>query len=69
MWHRFQRLTSFSPGREPAFDDECIKSPLPELQRHTGAGGLARSSAVQINVFIRTPVLEFLGKVIRFEPN
>src|SRR5579862_2437869 len=60
--NRFQGLAGFSPRSKTAFDDECIEASLPELQRHTGASGFARSSTVEINVFIRIPILKFLGK-------
>jgi hypothetical protein len=37
--------------------------------RHTGAGGFALSSTVEIDVFVLGKSFDFVGKVIRFEAN
>ncbi len=65
----FQRLPRLLPSRYSADEYERIESLFPQLQRHTGAGGFACSSTVDVNVMILRESLEFLGKVIWFKAN
>ena len=64
--HGLQWLACLLPGRHAADDDERVESLFPQLQRHPGAGCLAGSSTVDINVLILGKGLEFLGKIIGF---
>ena len=67
--YRFNRLSRLSPCAQASDDHERVESMFPQHVRHTGAGGFARSSTVDINVFVLGQQLELLLQVIRFQPN
>ena len=48
--HGFDRLPGFAPGGKASHQNKRIESLLAEYVRHPGAGGLACSSAVEINI-------------------
>src|SRR5579863_4580314 len=60
----FDGLSGFAPGAEPAGDYVDFKSQLDQLLRHTGAGGFALSSAVEINLLILGEVLDLFDEVV-----
>jgi hypothetical protein len=68
-WHGFYRLASFAPGAQPSLNHERPKARLPEYQRHTGAGGFARSSAIDIDVLVLGKGIEFCLQPIGFYAN
>jgi hypothetical protein len=53
----------------PPADDKSAKSVLSQHKRHTGASRFARSSAVQVDVFIPGKCFDFLREVIRLQSN
>ena len=63
--NRLQRFAGFAPGRQSADYHERVESFFPQQVRHTGAGGLACSSAVKINVFVLGESLDLFLKIIR----
>jgi hypothetical protein len=63
--HSLDRLASFAPGRQAADDDEGVESVLAKDMRHTGAGGFALSSTVQVDVLILRERRDFLRQIIR----
>ena len=65
----FNWLSGFAPCRESTGNHERAKSLLPEHQRHPGAGRLARSSAVHINILVGWQSFELLGQTIWFQAN
>lgn len=67
--HPLYRIPGFAPCGQPADNHERVKSPFPQQVRHTGAGRFARSSAIQIDVFVSRKYFDFLRKIIRFQPN
>lgn len=66
---RLHRLTGLTPGRETADDDKRVESLFAQQIRHTGAGGFALSSTVEVDVFVLGKSFDFFGEVIRLETN
>jgi len=64
-----QGIAGFPPGGKTSLDYEGIETLFTQLQRHPGAGSLACSSAVNVNVFVLRESLEFFSQIIRFQPN
>ena len=64
MRNRFKRMTCLPPGTQATDDYKRTESLFPQHERHTGARGLARSSAVDINVSILGKVFDFFGQVV-----
>ncbi len=62
--NRLHRLPGLAPGSQSADNHERAESLFPQHVRHPGAGRFARSSAVQINIFVLGKVLEFLLKIV-----
>ena len=50
--NRFYRITCPLPGAEAAHHDTGVKAILAEDVRHTGAGGLAQSGAIEVNLLL-----------------
>ena len=50
--NRFYRITCPLPGAEATHDDTGVKTILAEDVRHTGAGGLAQSGAIEVNLLL-----------------
>src|ERR1700733_12523559 len=65
MGHGFDRLSRFAPRRQAADDNEGVESLLAKQVRHTGAGGFALSSAIEVDVLILRKRNAFLRQVIR----
>lgn len=65
--YRFDGFAGFAPRRQAADDHECVEAFFPQQMRHTGAGGLARSSTVEINVLVFGEILDFIFQIIRFD--
>src|ERR1700678_1504846 len=65
--NRLQRFAGFAPGCQSADDHERVESFFPQQVRHTGAGGLACSSTVKINVFVFGKVLDLFIKIVGFD--
>ncbi len=68
-WHRLEGFSCLTPCRQPADDYKRIESLLSQQVRHPGARGLARSSAVDVDVLILGKILKLLGKIIRLNAN
>ena len=60
----FDCLAGGPPGGEASVDDERVESLFSQQVRHTGAGGLARSSTVKINVFVFGELFDLFGKPV-----
>jgi hypothetical protein len=69
MRNGFHRFASSLPGGQAAHNHERVESVLPQHVRHPGAGRLARSSTVDINVFVLGQSFQFLGQVVWLETN
>jgi hypothetical protein len=65
----FEGVSGFAPGTEASGDDEYFEPELLELLRHTGAGGFALSSTVEINLLILGEVLDFFDEIVGFDTN
>lgn len=63
----FERLSSFAPSGEAAYDHKRIESLLPQQVRHPGARGFPCSSAIDINIFVPRQRLDFLPEAVWFE--
>ena len=61
---RLQRKTCFPPCCQTAPYDERVESLLPQQKRHPGARGVARSSAVQVNVLVPGQEFHFLRQLV-----
>src|SRR5579863_3993072 len=66
---RLDGFAGLAPGCQAAHDDKRVESLLAKQMRHTGAGGFALSSTVEVNVFVLGEVLDFAGKVIGLDAN
>ncbi len=64
MGDAFHGIASFAPCAETSGDYEDFESQILQLTRHTGAGGFARSSAVEINLAILGEILDFFDEVV-----
>jgi hypothetical protein len=64
---RLDGLTGFAPSREAADNHKGVESLLAKQMRHTGAGGFALSSTVQVDVLVLGKCLDFLRQVIRLD--
>jgi hypothetical protein len=60
-------ISGFAPGSQASDDHENFESQLLQLLRHTGAGGFALSSTVEINLLILGEILDFFNQVVGFE--
>jgi len=60
----FERQSRFAPRGQAADDHVGVEAVLFEQQRHPGAGSLAQSSAVEINVLVFGKNLDFFGKIV-----
>ena len=69
LWNRFDGFAGLAPCGEAAHDDERVESLLAKQMRHTGAGGFAASSTVEVDVFIPWKGSDFVGEVIGLEAN
>ena len=58
--HGLDGLAGFAPRRQAADDDEGVESLLAKQVRHTGAGGFALSSTVEVDVLIFRKCRDFL---------
>ncbi len=67
--HGLEWLPGLAPGGEPADDHECVEPFLSQQMRHPGAGRLARSSTVEINVFVLGKVLDFFLQIVGLNAN
>ena len=65
--HRLDGLTGFTPGCQAADNHEGVESLFAKEMRHTGAGGFALSSTVQVDVLILGEYLDFLREIIWLE--
>ncbi len=65
----FHRLASLTPSRQSADDYERVEAFFPQQVRHPGAGRFARSSAIQINIFVAGKVLDFFLKIVGLNAN
>ena len=63
----FNRMASFTPSHQTSDDYERVESSLPQHVRHTGAGGLACSSTVEINILVLGKPLDLFGELIRLD--
>jgi hypothetical protein len=66
---RLRGFPGLAPCCQAAHDDKRVESLLAEQMRHTGAGGFALSSTVEVNVFVLWEGLDFVGKVIGLDAN
>ena len=64
MRHGLHGLAGFAPGCQATDDYEGVESLLAKEMRHTGAGGFALSSTVQVDVLIFGKRLDFLREII-----
>lgn len=62
-------LTGLAPGGQTTNDDKRVESLIKQQMRHTGAGGFALSSTVEVDVFVLRKSFDFVGKVIGLEAN
>ncbi len=67
--HRLDGFSGFAPGGEAADDHKRVEPFFPQQMRHTGAGGLACSSAVQVDVFVFGKVFDFVLKIVGLNSN
>ena len=65
----FDGMSGFAPGAQASSDHKHFESELLQLMRHTGAGGFARSSAVEINLLLLGEVLDFFDQVVGLDAN
>jgi hypothetical protein len=65
--HGLDGLAGFAPGRQATDDHEGVESLLAKEMRHTGAGGFALSSAVEVDVLILGKFWDFLRQIIRLQ--
>ncbi len=66
VWDWFERLAGLTPGCQSSDNDERLESFFPQYMRHPGAGSLACSSAIDINVFVLGKSFQFFGQMIGF---
>ncbi len=66
---RFHRFSGLAPGSQSADDHERVETFFAQYVRHPGAGRFARSSAVEVNIFIFGEGLDFLLKVVGLDAN
>jgi hypothetical protein len=64
VWHRLQRLPGFTPRCQSADDGERVESSFPQHERHPGARSFARSSAVEINLFVLGKMFQFFLEIV-----
>jgi len=57
---RLDGLTGLAPGGETADDDKSVESLFAQQMRHTGAGGFALSSTVEVDVFVLRKIFDFV---------
>ena len=62
----FEREAGFPPRVEAAADDAGVEAFFSEDVRHTGAGGLAVSSAVEVDLFVLGECGDGVGQVVGF---
>lgn len=62
--HAFDRVSGFAPGAQASADDKNFEPKFLKLMRHTGAGGFACSSTVEINLSILGKVLHLFNEVV-----
>jgi hypothetical protein len=67
MRNRFDCLTSLAPCAQPADDYKCLESMFLKQLRHTGAGGFALSSTVEIDFPVAREFLNLFFQVVGFE--
>lgn len=63
------RFTGLTPSCEATNDDKRVESLLAQQMRHTGAGGFALSSTVEVDVFILRKIFDLVGEVVGLEAN
>jgi hypothetical protein len=65
---RFNREAPVLPGAEPSGERPHARDTLPsEKERHTGAGGLVRSSAVKDHIAIARDFVAAVLKLVRIK--
>ena len=64
--HRLHGLSRSAPGGEAAYQDERVESFFPQHERHPGARGFARSSAVEVDVSVWGQPLQFFFEIVGF---
>jgi hypothetical protein len=64
MRNGFDCLTSLAPRAQPADDYKCLESMFLKQLRHTGAGGFALSSTVEINFPVEREFLYLFFQVV-----
>ena len=69
MGNWFQGLSGGPPGMQAAIDHERVESMFSQQVRHPGAGRFARSSTVEINLFVPGQMLYFFGQIVGFNPD
>ncbi len=69
LWDGLHGFTGLAPSCQTAHDDEGAESLLPQQMRHTGAGGFALSSTVEVDVFVLGKSFDFFGEVIGLKAN
>src|SRR5712671_4057148 len=65
--NRLRRLSGFAPGSQSADDHERVEAFFPQQVRHPGAGRFARSSTVQIYIFVLGQALDLFLKIVGFD--
>ena len=67
--HRLHGVAGLTPRGQASNDHERVESLFPQQVRHTGAGGFALSSTVEIDVFVLGERFDLIRKVIRLDSN
>ncbi len=62
--HNFKRKSGFAPGGEAADHHVRVKSFFPQYVRHTGAGGFAHSSAVEVDLLVARQIVEHIAQAV-----
>ncbi len=61
---RFNWLAGFAPGSKASDNHERVEAFFPKQVRHPGASRFARSSTVEINVFVFGKIFDLLFEVV-----
>ncbi len=67
--HGLKRISCFAPSPEAADDYKRSEPIFSQQMRHPGAGCLAQSSAIQVDVLVVRQTLDFLFQIIRLNAN
>ncbi len=67
LGNRLSRFPGLAPRGQSTDDHERVESFFPQQMRHPGAGRFARSSTVEINVFVFWKILDFFLQIIGFD--